>query len=339
MNHIKHEIEHNVRLTSAEIANLWSSYMSDSMAKCVLRYFLEKVEDTQIKPIIEYALSLAEKHIQTMADIFISEAHPIPQAFTDEDVDVTAPRLFADTFLLTYLKQMARVGVNSNSMALALSTRSDVVHFYTECLASSAELNNKATALKLSKGIYIRPPYISVPENVEFVQKQNFLNGLFGENRPLLAVEIAHLYANVQTNGFGKAMLIGFSHVAKSKDVREYTARGKEVYGKHVQVLGTTMQESDLPIPMTWDTDVMESTVSPFSDKLMMFHVSALNSVGIGDYGVSISMTMRKDLTVNYSRLATELGLYAQDGAKLMIENTWMEQPPQADDRKALAGV
>lgn len=31
--------EHNIRLTSGEISNLWASYMNDSMAKFVLMYF------------------------------------------------------------------------------------------------------------------------------------------------------------------------------------------------------------------------------------------------------------------------------------------------------------
>lgn len=43
------ETDHNVRLTSAEIGQLWSSYMADTMSNCVLRYFNEKLEDTEIR--------------------------------------------------------------------------------------------------------------------------------------------------------------------------------------------------------------------------------------------------------------------------------------------------
>ncbi|MFC0560453.1 hypothetical protein [Halalkalibacter alkalisediminis] len=35
------EVSHHVRLTSAEIANLWSQYLNDSMAICVLRHLLK----------------------------------------------------------------------------------------------------------------------------------------------------------------------------------------------------------------------------------------------------------------------------------------------------------
>ncbi|WP_397428635.1 DUF3231 family protein [Priestia koreensis] len=38
-----------------------------------------------------------------------------------------------------------------------------------------------------------------------------------------------------------------------------------------------------------------------------------------------------------YTRLCAEIINYAADGAHMMIENGWMEQPPQAADRRKLA--
>jgi hypothetical protein len=37
--------EHNIRLTSAEIANLWGAYIGNSMSVCVLQYFNYLVDD------------------------------------------------------------------------------------------------------------------------------------------------------------------------------------------------------------------------------------------------------------------------------------------------------
>jgi hypothetical protein len=34
-----------------------------------------------------------------------------------------------------------------------------------------------------------------------------------------------------------------------------------------------------------------------------------------------------------------EVGQYANNGAKIMINNGWLEQPPQTVDREALAKV
>uniref|UniRef100_UPI00403F1F1F DUF3231 family protein n=1 Tax=Niallia sp. XMNu-256 TaxID=3082444 RepID=UPI00403F1F1F len=36
------QTEHNIRLTSSEIASLWTAYMNNSMSYCMLKYFREK---------------------------------------------------------------------------------------------------------------------------------------------------------------------------------------------------------------------------------------------------------------------------------------------------------
>ncbi len=87
---------------------------------------------------------------------------------------------------------------------------------------------------------------------------------------------------------------------------------------------------------MTWDGDVTPSTDSPFSEKLMMFHESAINGIGIGDYGDAIGISMRADLAAAFARLAAETAKYVDDGARIMIESGWLEKPPQAPDRRAL---
>jgi hypothetical protein len=84
---------------------------------------------------------------------------------------------------------MARIGIGNHGLALALSARSDIRSFYLDCSHEAHELDNKATELLLSKGIYVRAPYTDIPEKVEFVKKQGFLGDLLGEQRPLLAVE------------------------------------------------------------------------------------------------------------------------------------------------------
>lgn len=88
---------------------------------------------------------------------------------------------------------------------------------------------------------------------------------------------------------------------------------------------------------MTYESDVSSSTVSPFSDKLMMFHVTGLIASSMGAYGVSMSMSLRHDLGIHFTRLIAEIAHYSDDGANIMIKNNWMEQPPIADDRKEIA--
>lgn len=80
-----------------------------------------------------------------------------------------------------------------------------------------------------------------------------------------------------------------------------------------------------------------ESTISPFSDKMLMVIITGLNKAGIGHYGRSLGSSPRRDLGAHYTRLITEIGLYAEDGANIMIKYGWMEQIPQAPNRDQLA--
>jgi hypothetical protein len=331
------ETEHNVRLTAAEHSQIWASYQSESMVVCVLSYFLEKVEDTQIRSVIEYGLELSQSHVDKLTSIFKEENIPVPHGFTEEDVNAHAPRLFSDSFFISYIQQMGKLGLNSNSMAVALSARQDIHAFFSECLIEYTKLHKRAVDVSLSKGLYVRSPYLPKPDKVDFVTKQTFLTGWFGDRRPLLSLEVTHLFDNAQRNALGSATLMGFSQVARSKQVGQYMVRGKEIASKHVEIFGSILREDDLPVPMASGWDVMDSTVSPFSDKLMMFHTTSLIAIGMAYYGASLSTSVRRDLSVHYSRLIQEVGKYSEDGANVMIENGWMEQPPQTADREALA--
>ena len=88
---------------------------------------------------------------------------------------------------------------------------------------------------------------------------------------------------------------------------------------------------------MTWDHEVSKSQEPPFSDKLLMFHFGLMNFSGSGNYGMSVAASQRKDIAGVYARLNAEILLYAEDGANIMIEEGWLEQPPLAADRNDLS--
>lgn len=334
------ETAHNIKLTSAEIGMLWTTYINDTMARCVLGYFLNKVEDTEIQPVIAFALKVSEEHVGELTELFHSEKFPVPQGFSDEDVNVNAKRLFSDSLFLYYIKNMSKVGLTAYAMSYAMSSRSDVRAFYSRALTQTQTLDQLVTELLLSKGLYIRPPYISTPDSIDFVESSKFLSGgFFGfmDKRPLTSIEIAHLFANIQTNALGKALLTGFQQVAKSQVLIKYLERGVHIAGKHIEIFDKTLKDDELPVPMTWDSDVMDSKESPFSDKLILFHVALLVTVGSGNYGLAASASPRKDVAATYVRLAAEIAIYTLDGAKIMIDHGWMEEPPLAPDRKKLA--
>jgi hypothetical protein len=330
-------LEHDVKLTSAEMAVLWSQYMADTMGICVFKYFLQHVDDADTRGLMEHSVKLAEGHIQTLTRLFNQEDFPIPIGFTDADVNLTTPRLFTDIFYLNYIDGMYKMAMVTYTAAVASTSRKDIRNFYSACLAECDATLNQCDDVLIAKGLFMRPPVISTPDKADFVKKRNFLTGFFGDRRPVNAIEITHLYMNIRRAALNKVVCIGFAQVAQSQKVRQYMERGMDVKSKHIQVLSALLTQDHLPAPMTWDSEVTDSTEQTFSDKLIMFHVAALGAAGIGNYGVSIGLSPRRDLALLYTRLMGEMGLYAEDGAEIMIDNGWLEEPPQADNRKELA--
>lgn len=331
------ETTHNAKLTSAEISQIWAAYQNDSMAICVMQYFMKTAEDPAVASIIQEGLEISQGHIPILENFFNGENWPIPRGFKESDVNLDVPRLFSDSFMLNYTHQMGMLGMNAYSMAIALSTRPDLYGYFSTCMSEVMNLHQNASHLLLEKGLYIRSPYLPAPDSIDFVTNKKFLGGWFGENRPLVSLEIANLYANIQRNALGKGLMMGFAQVAGSEEVRKFLVRGKEIAEKQVEVFSTLLNKDDLPASVTWDNEVTDSTVSPFSDKLMMFHTTSLIAIGVGYYGTSMATCFRKDVTTDYTRLSAEILKYADDGAKLMIDKGWMEEPPQTADREQLA--
>ncbi|MCQ6281289.1 DUF3231 family protein [Bacillus sp. EB600] len=329
---------HQIELTSAEIASLWSNYMSDTAAICTIGTFLSHVDDTEICSVLEFAMQLSQGHVQKLQSMFTEVQHPIPDGFSvNTDVNKEAPRLYTDDFYLFFIQNVGKMGMEFYTMSLSNCARLDICEYFTECLNESARLLNKATEIMLTKGNFIRAPFIPVSKNVEYVQKQDYLAGWFGHHRPLNAIEMSQIYFNLIQNQLGRTLLMGFSQVAKSKQVRDYMVRGRDISDKHVEIFSSLLSKEFLPSASAWDTMPTESTVSPFSDKLMMFHTSTLNTIGVAHYGRALGLSPRRDLGANYVRLTAEISQYAEDGANIMIKNEWLEQPPQATDRDQLA--
>lgn len=325
------------KLTSAEVGKLWATYMGNSMVSRILPYFINNVDDRDIRSVLDKALTLAERFRDTIEDIFTREGYPVPRGFDENDVNVGAPRLFGDEFYLHYLKYTSKAGLSVYSIAVPLMTRLDVRELFTDCLKSTADLMNEVNDLLDAKGFLIKPPLIPTPTGIDFIEKQSFLNGFFGDIRPLSALEITHLYDNVQNNAISSAVLTGFSQSAKIEQVRNYFTRGKEIAFKHIQVLNKLLLKDDLPSHPVLDHLVTDSTFSPFSDKIMMSHKLDMFIVRIRTYGNALAFSARHDVASVFARLMAEVGNYVEDGANILIDLGWLEQPPQAADRAALA--
>lgn len=325
----------SIPLTAGEISHLWTTYINQTMIRCGLKYFISHVEDEEMKAVFQETLKLSENHVEMVKKIMIAENFAVPLGFTDNDVNPSAPRLYSDKLMLLYLLNMGTFLIQAYGLAVSTSVRQDILSFYSNELSSAKEIYEQCKLLAMKKGLIVRPATPAVPEKVSFVQSRDFFNG-FIKKRPLLAIEITNLDYNVRRNMLGAALIIGFSQVARSKRVRDYMIQGRDIAIRHANKFSRILNEEFIPSAPRLDDEVSASTVPPFSDKLMMFHISALVASGVAQYGISLSTAMRRDLQMCYARSMSEIGRYAKEGANLLIDQGWMERPPQAVDRRAL---
>jgi hypothetical protein len=321
------------QLTVSEMGKLWATYIGNTMGNCVLRYYLKHVDDAQIKKVLEQALNLTDSFNKTIKTIFNENQFPIPVGLTDRDVNVEAPRLFEDEFYLYYLRYLGKAGVSIYSAAISIVTRKDIRDFFVDCLIETVKLVTKVNDLLLSKGILENAPPVPPPKKVDFVKKQNFLNGFFGDVRPLHGLEVAHLFDNLNNDITSKALILGFKQGAKNEKVIKFLERGLDINQKHIEVLSDKLHKDHLPSPPLLDHLVTESTVPPFSEKLMVFHKIDMFSMKIREYANGASLNGRRDIGAMYAKCLMDVSLYVEDGANIMIEHGWMEQPPETIDR------
>jgi hypothetical protein len=320
------------RLTSAEIGKLWATYMGNSMAKCILSYYLQHVEDENIKILLENALKLTEEFLKTIKEIFEKENFPIPKGFTEEDVNLNAPRLFEDEYYVHYLKYAAKAGMSIYSVGIPLVYRKDVNEFFRYCMDSTMDLMDQIKEILMNKGLIIKPPLIPIPEKVDFVNK-DFLNGFLGHVRPLHALEIAHFYDNIENNVTSKTLIMAFAQVAKDENIRQLFERGRDMTATNIENYIKKLNDENLPSPTFLDDLVTTTLFSPFSDKLMLFHKMDMFSMKMRAFGNSVAVNGRHDVGLLYTKSFMKIGAFVEDAAKIMIEKGWMEQPPIAAKR------
>ncbi len=331
--------EHQTNLTSAEIGSIWTSYMNDSMSKCVLGYFLKAVEDAEIKSVIQFSYDLSATHIEKLTTLFQEEQIPTPTGFTyDDDVNMNAPRMYTDEFILTYINHMAKVGMLGYSGFISMSARDDIRSYYIEGLTETSQLFDRSSKVLLSKGLFVRAPYIDYPTETDYVDTKKYLSGLnpFSSKRPLNTVEISHLFMNIQTNLIGSKLANSFAQASPREKIQKWMLRGSDISKKHIKIFTEVLLDNDINPPVPSDVCITNSTTPPFSDKLTMFHMALLSAAGTGNYATSAAASQRSDLILNYERLSFEIAQYTKDGADIVIDNAWLEQPPGTKDKKQL---
>jgi Protein of unknown function (DUF3231) len=329
--------EHKLKLTSSEIGTLWEEYMNGTMTDVVNRYMVSIIEDEPIKAIFEDAITTFEKQKSQIVTFMENEGFPIPMGFTESDLFKGKPRLFTDIFCLNYLHIMTLHGLLGHSTSLAVSVRKDLRDFYDSCDNDAKKMYHKTIELLLEKGNFQRDPLFYPAQNPEYISSQDFTDGFFGKGRKLAATELISISLNLKKSIMAKTLSIAFSQVAQTKEVRKFLTDSEKTADQQIKTFTKIMQADNLPVPKSWETEVTTSTDSPFSDKLMLYHIGFLFQAAQNYHGGGLASSMRTDLVTAYEGTILKNLMITKKWFDLMVQNKWLEQPPLAPNREEIA--
>jgi hypothetical protein len=327
-------MDSNLTLSPSETLSLWNVYLTETMTTFVTQYFLAiaTAEDKELIKVLEFALKISQEGVKISSTFLKNANHPLPQGFTEEDVNVKAPKVYSDHFIILLKNKLVQDALVVNTMALGSSSRTDIRNFFEKQLTEGAKLNNMMLELIHKRGLH-HPLHIPFPEHIEKVKSSFlFLGGIFEGNRPLNTAEIFNLVLNFQAAEAVSIIFKSFAQfkLTKEQKLEQHFQRGAEIMDKHLQLFQSRLSEGGLPQLPTWESQLTDSTVSPFSDRLMLFKSAVLLSATAGRYGVALSTVMRKDIGTDFMRLMTETLKYAEDTMNLMIKKGYFDQHPMA---------
>jgi spore coat protein CotF len=327
----------NLKLTSSEIGTLWGEYINGTMIEIVNKYMISILEDEEVKNVFEIAIETWEKQKKQLVSFMEKDGFPVPNGFTESDLNKGAKRLFSDTFCLNYLHIMTIHGLLGHTTALSVSVRKDLREFYNSCDNDAKRMYDLTIELLLKKGKFQRDPYFYPKENPEYISTKDFTDGFFGKGRLLSATEIISISLNIKKSIMAKTLSIGFSQVAESEEIRTFFEEIGKKADENIQALASILHKDNLPVPMSWESEVTTSQDSPFSDKLMLYHMGFLGQTAQVYYGTGLAGAMRTDLAVVYEKTILKTLTLTKNWFDIMVENKWLEQPPLAPNRKELA--
>lgn len=325
-------------ISSSELGTLWMTYQIKSLMGVFVNRFVQDSKDKKARKILENHVKENEKLLSKIEGIYNKENAVVPEAFTDQDIFDDAPVLFDDIFHIMFLRLMMKINLGFNAIHLGMSYRDDILDFYENTVANSQDTYRTCTDYLTEQGVLSKPPYVSMPKEVEFIEEKKYMSGinLFGNKRALNTLEMAYLFQTLEVNVFGMQLMTGFAQVAKEEEIKEYFLAGKELAKKIVSDTGSLLLQSDIQPPSTWAGKATDSIVPPFSDKIMMYCTNIMASYAVGNNALGMSFSMRSDLPVKLAVTAKDTLDFAREGGKLMIKHKWLEEPPQMEDRSLL---
>jgi hypothetical protein len=306
----------------------------------MLEYFIEKADDEKSKGIMTNLHGEIDLYVGKITETSQNEGAVIPVGYTDQDVNIEVPKLYDNGFDIMFLRLVKEISMALHSLNITMAYREDIIMIFEGLTSITQKYYNLCTQYLLEKGMIARPPYVSMPKSVEFVKDTTYLGGLainpFSEKRTLNTIEVAHLHQSIESNLTGMQMITGFAQCANKEEVTKFFNEGVELAKGIIKELSETLLQNGIQAPVSSGGNATRSTVAPFSDKLMMYCTSLFCSFAMGGNSLGTAFSLRNDLPTKMFIFMKDTFEYAHKGAKIMINNGWMEEPPQMEERKQI---
>lgn len=325
-------------ISAVELGTLWLTYQEKTLIVAVLRYLIEKADDPESRAIMVDLLENLKKMIDRIKKIFKEEGAAIPIGFTQDDVNPDAPKLFDSGLDIMIVRIIKEISMGLYTLHVNMSYREDIVLLYKDLTAITQKCYNECTQYLLKRGLLSRPPNVTMPKDVEFVQSKNYLSGFnpFSDKRSLSTIELGYIHHGIESNNVGLQVITGFAQCAQNNDVRKYFVRGMKLAEKFIKEFDDVLTSDHIQLSHASGGIVTRSQTPPFSDKLMMNFIFFLNSFGMGSQSFGVVFGLRNDLVMKFALFGKDIFFYTEDGIKMMIKNGWFEKPPGMEDRKQL---
>jgi hypothetical protein len=325
-------------ISSSELATLWLTYQEKTMILRMLEYFIHKADDEKSKEIMTSLYGQLEVYVGKIVEIFEQEGAVIPAGYTAQDVNKHVPKLYDNGFDIMFVRLLKEIGMGMHSLNLTMTFREDINILMADLTALSQKYYRICTQYLLEKGLLVRTPYVPMPKTVEFVKNYDYFGGLpinpFNQKRTLNTLEVAHIQKGIEANLTGLQMILGFAQCANDNEVKKFFHEGAELAKGIVKELSELMIQESLPAPQSSGGNATQSTVAPFSDKLMLYCTSLFCSFSLGSNSLGTAFSLRNDLPVKMTIFTKDVFEYAHKVAKIMVKNGWMEEPPQMVNHK-----
>lgn len=153
---------------------------------------------------------------------------------------------------------------------------------------------------------------------------------------PINVAEITELFFNTERNYFVILLCIVLLEVVSDKEIHHYIEEGKKISEKQIKTFNDILMKEELLGNVSTSVEVTDSTVSPFSDRLVVTLFHSWNAIDIALIGHALTLSMRSDLTSYYQKYILDILVYSAKGFDLMVDRGWAQLPPHAPSRRNL---